>query len=115
MVAFALFKILFEPNCLAKIFFIPASSRTVRTDPPAITPVPGDAGRSIKLHAPYADFITCGIESLIVNGTLIKFFFPFNALISDNKLHGILYKSSNIVDNTILNDTGESFRSITLP
>ena len=44
IVARALFNKLFEPNCLDKIFFIPASSKTVRIELPAITPEPGADG-----------------------------------------------------------------------
>mmetsp|Transcript_20291 Transcript_20291/g.32878 ORF Transcript_20291/g.32878 Transcript_20291/m.32878 type:complete len:236 (-) Transcript_20291:185-892(-) len=48
----ALLRGLGEPNCLAKQFLYPASSSTVRHDPPAMTPVPGPAGRSITTAPP---------------------------------------------------------------
>ena len=50
--ALALFKGLFEPSCLARMLRIPANYNTVRTAPPAITPVPGAAGRIMTLAPP---------------------------------------------------------------
>ena len=46
MVARALFRRLFDPNCFDKMFLIPASSSTVRIELPAITPEPG--GKDVK-------------------------------------------------------------------
>src|ERR1700724_2662986 len=45
-VAFAMLIGFVVPRLLARMSRIPASSRTARTPPPAITPVPGLAGRS---------------------------------------------------------------------
>ena len=42
----------FEPNDFERIFSIPASSNTERTAPPAIIPVPCEAGLSITAPAP---------------------------------------------------------------
>jgi len=52
IVALALFNRLFEPNCLDKIFLIPASSSTVLIELPAITPEPGAEGRNTSFAAP---------------------------------------------------------------
>src|SRR5262249_5257373 len=43
---------LFEPMHLVSTLATPASSTTARTPPPAITPVPSEAGRSITSPAP---------------------------------------------------------------
>ncbi len=40
IVALALFNKLSEPNCFAITFLTPATSNTIRTAPPAITPEP---------------------------------------------------------------------------
>ena len=48
----ALFSRLSEPNCFAITFLMPATSKTVRTEPPAITPEPSIEGLIIILHAP---------------------------------------------------------------
>ena len=55
--ALALFNRLLEPNCFARIFLIPANSKTVRIEPPAITPVPGEAGFIMILHAPLSQIV----------------------------------------------------------
>ena len=70
----ALFKGLLDPNCFAKIFFTPASSRIVRTAPPAITPDPGADGRIITFAAPDCPVIIWGIELFFVTGTLTRCF-----------------------------------------
>lgn len=75
MVARALFNKLSEPNCFAIIFLIPATSKTVRTAPPAITPEPSTPGFRIILHAPTSPIIGCGIVKDFVSGICIKFFF----------------------------------------
>jgi hypothetical protein len=77
--ALALFKGLLDPNCFARIFLTPANSRTVLTDPPAITPDPGADGRIITLAAPALPSIICGIELFFVNGTDTKFRLPSEA------------------------------------
>ena len=74
--ALALFKRLFDPNCFAITFLIPATSNTVRTDPPAITPEPSIEGRIIILHAPKLPMTLCGILNDFVIGIFIKFFLP---------------------------------------
>ena len=48
----ALLSKLFDPNCLDRMFLIPANSRTVRIELPAITPEPGAEGRKTSLAAP---------------------------------------------------------------
>ena len=67
--ALALFKGLLEPNCFAKIFFTPASSSTVRTAPPAITPVPGAAGRMNTFAPPDTPLAICTMEFALVRET----------------------------------------------
>lgn len=62
-----------EPSDLDKISWIPANSRTARTAPPAITPVPGAAGLNTTLAAPATPYDSCAIVLLSVKGTLIKF------------------------------------------
>ena len=54
--ALALFKGVLLPNLLAKTFFIPANSKTVLIEPPAITPVPGAAGLINTFAAPSLPF-----------------------------------------------------------
>lgn len=74
MDALALFNKLFEPNCFAIIFLIPATSKTVLTAPPAITPDPSIEGRIITLHAPKLPVISCEMVKDLVNSIVIKFF-----------------------------------------
>ena len=76
IVARALFKRLFEPNFLDKIFLIPANSSTVRIELPAITPEPGADGRKISFAAPKRPLVGCGIEFELVNGTVMICFLP---------------------------------------
>ena len=40
---------------------MPAASTTARTPPPAITPVPGEAGRNRTRPPPYWPIVSCGI------------------------------------------------------
>ena len=75
-VARALFSKLFDPSCFDSIFFTPASSKTVRVAPPAITPLPGAEGRKIRRAAPKRPVVACGIEFAPVNGTVITCFLP---------------------------------------
>jgi hypothetical protein len=77
-VALALFNKLFEPICFAKTFLIPAISKTVRIELPAITPEPGADGFIITLQAPYVPLTKCVIVSVFVIGIVIKFFLPFD-------------------------------------
>ena len=76
IVARALFNKLLDPNCFAITFLIPATSRTVRTAPPAITPDPSIEGLIIILHAPVVLTTLCGILNDFVIGIVIKFFLP---------------------------------------
>ena len=62
MAALALFNGVLLPNRLARTFLIPASSKTVRIEPPAITPVPGAAGRIRTLAAPSRPLESVGME-----------------------------------------------------
>ena len=48
---------------LVKMSFIPATSTTALTAPPAITPVPGDAGINNTSDAQNLVFTTCGMVS----------------------------------------------------
>jgi hypothetical protein len=72
----ALFNKLFEPNCFAITFLTPATSNTIRTAPPAITPEPSIDGRIITLQAPKLPITLCGILKDFVIGSFIKFFRP---------------------------------------
>ena len=62
-----------EPSDLDRTSWIPAHSRTARTAPPAMTPVPGLAGRSMTTPAAFSPWIGCGMVPWI-RGTLKKFF-----------------------------------------
>ncbi len=62
-----------EPRDLLSTSWMPAHSSTARTGPPAITPVPGDAGRSSTTPAAFSPCAECGIVPPI-RGTLKKFF-----------------------------------------
>jgi hypothetical protein len=62
MAARALFKGVLLPRRFAKTFLMPANSSTVRIEPPAITPVPGAAGRISTLAAPSQPVLMVGIE-----------------------------------------------------
>src|SRR5947208_2878763 len=59
---------------LVRISWMPATSTTARTAPPAITPVPSDAGLSKTSPAPNRPSASCGIEPLM-RGILNRFFF----------------------------------------
>jgi hypothetical protein len=72
----ALFNKLLEPNCFAITFLTPATSKTIRTAPPAITPEPSIEGRIITLQAPKVPRTLCGILKDFVIGSFIKFFRP---------------------------------------
>ena len=54
--------------------WIPASSSTARTPPPAITPVPGEAGFSSTRPAPKMPSVWCVIVEPCF-GTRMRFFF----------------------------------------
>ena len=68
---------MFDPNCLAITFLTPATSNTILTAPPAITPEPSIEGLIITLQAPKLPLTWCGILNDFVIGNLIKFFLPF--------------------------------------
>ena len=55
---------------------MPANSKTVLIEPPAITPVPGAAGLISTLAAPSLPLDKVGIELFGVKGTLTRFFLP---------------------------------------
>src|SRR6476659_9490705 len=50
-----------DPSDLLSTSWMPAHSSTARTGPPAITPVPGAAGRSITTPAAFSPCTGCGI------------------------------------------------------
>src|SRR3990172_41666 len=52
---------------------IPAASATARTEPPAMTPVPCEAGRSMTVLAPKSRVTACGMVAP-TRGTLTRFF-----------------------------------------
>src|SRR3954464_8930503 len=62
-----------EPSDLLRMSWIPASSRTARTPPPAMTPVPGEAGLSITRPDPKMPVVWCVIVEPCL-GTLKRFF-----------------------------------------
>ena len=57
--------------------FTPAASRTARTGPPAITPVPGAAGLSRTSPAPNLPITSCGMVEPL-RETLMRFFLAFS-------------------------------------
>src|SRR5690625_2588727 len=75
-VAFTMFTGLFEPSDFDNTSRTPAASSTARTGPPAITPVPGEAGRSMTCAPEKRSFTSCGIV-LPTSRTRIMFFFAF--------------------------------------
>src|SRR5579875_92143 len=68
---------LFEPRHLVSTSATPASSTTARTPPPAITPVPAEAGRSSTVPAPNRPTTSCGIVPS-TSGTSTRSFFAFS-------------------------------------
>src|SRR2546427_5262519 len=73
IVARVTFTGLVEPCVLARMSWIPAASTTARTDPPAITPVPCEAGLSRTLLAAYSRRTSWGIVVPTI-GLRIRFF-----------------------------------------
>src|SRR5829696_5474300 len=63
-----------EPRLLERMSWIPASSRTARTPPPAMTPVPGDAGLSRTRPEPKMPMVWWVIVEPCL-GTRKRFFF----------------------------------------
>src|SRR5689334_6466971 len=58
-----------DPSDLLRMSWIPAHSSTARAEPPAITPVPGAAGRSMTTPAAFSPWTGCGMVPWIL-GTL---------------------------------------------
>src|SRR5690349_1618277 len=63
-----------EPNTFVRTSCTPTACMTARTAPPAITPVPSDAGLTSTRPAPYLPINWCG-SVLLISGTRIRFFF----------------------------------------
>src|SRR5690348_9035468 len=63
-----------EPSDLLRTSWMPAHSSTARTGPPAITPVPGAAGRRSTTPAAFSPWTGCGIVPWM-RGTRKKCFF----------------------------------------
>src|SRR5438874_4291861 len=61
MVALTTLAWLLEPSDLARTSRIPAASTTARTPPPAMTPVPGEAGRNKTRPPPNSPIVSCGM------------------------------------------------------
>src|SRR5829696_5573969 len=62
-----------EPSDLDRTSWTPAHSSTARTGPPAMTPVPGDAGFSSTTPAAFSPWMGCGMVPWM-RGTLKKCF-----------------------------------------
>src|SRR4029453_8648674 len=65
---------LVEPSTFVRTSLTPTACMTARTAPPAITPVPSEAGFTSTRPAPYSPINWCG-SVLLISGTRIKFFF----------------------------------------
>src|SRR6188472_638089 len=74
IVAWVTFTGLVEPYTFARMSWIPADSTTARTEPPAMTPVPWEAGLSMTLLALNWTRTSCGIVVPTI-GMRISFFF----------------------------------------
>ncbi len=59
------------PRDFVRMFEIPLDSITARTPPPAMTPVPGEAGRMMTFAAPNSPTTSCGIVPS-TSGTMIS-------------------------------------------
>src|SRR5450759_83438 len=77
-VALAMLIGLVVPRLLARMSWIPASSSTARTPPPAMTPVPSLAGLSITRAASNSPIVPCVIVVLCL-GTVKMFFLASSA------------------------------------
>ena len=66
-----------EPSDLERMSWIPASSSTARTPPPAITPVPGEAGLRNTRPESKMPVVWC-VMVLPWRGTRKRFFFAFS-------------------------------------
>ena len=73
-VAFSMLIGFVVPRLLARMSRTPPSSSTARTPPPAMTPVPSLAGRSMTLAAPNLPMISCVIV-VPCCGIVKRFFF----------------------------------------
>ena len=62
-----------DPVILDKMFVTPTNSSTALTAPPAIIPVPGEAGFNINLTDPYLIFNSWGIVEFTI--AALKIFF----------------------------------------
>src|SRR6266540_3705879 len=62
------------PSDFERMSLMPADSTTARTDPPAMTPVPFEAGRSSTFAAPKSAVMGCGMVRS-TRGTRIRCFF----------------------------------------
>ena len=60
-----------EPTAFASTFLTPTASSTARIAPPAITPVPSEAGCMKTRAAPWPDFTACHSVPLL-RSTLMK-------------------------------------------
>ncbi len=74
IVAFAMLIGFVVPRLFASTLRTPASSSTARTPPPAMTPVPSDAGRSMTRAASKRPSTSCVIVEPCF-GTVNRFFF----------------------------------------
>src|SRR5919107_664567 len=72
-VAWTMLMALDEPSDLLSTSWMPAHSSTARTGPPAMTPVPGDAGRRNTTPAAASPWMGCGMVPWM-RGTRKKFF-----------------------------------------
>src|SRR5690349_5581636 len=73
-VAWTMLMALGEPSDLLSTSWMPAASSTARTGPPAMTPVPGEAGRRNTTPAAFSPWTGCGMVPWM-RGTRKKFFF----------------------------------------
>jgi hypothetical protein len=74
-VAFTTLCAVVEPRLLVRMFWIPAAVITARTAPPAMTPVPSEAGFSRTMPDPNWPVAACGmVKPFSVIGTLTTFF-----------------------------------------
>ena len=82
-VALTILIFVLDPNDLETISLTPANSNTARTAPPAMIPVPRDAGFRTTRVAPLIPIVSCGIVLSSTIGTLIKFLLAlFKALLT---------------------------------
>ena len=65
MVAFTMLCGLFDPSDFVRMSFTPATSSTARTAPPAMTPVPGEAGFMSTREAPNIPITWYGIVAAL--------------------------------------------------